>query len=144
MRARLFRAERVSRLRMQVLALLGLFIFFGGLTSLLYYSFLPYAGFEFVGAARIGAVVPDSPAEAAGLEVGDEVLSMDGVPFSLAKGTSGVVLAEADGELIAALLDYGSAGGQVLILADVGILGAGWEGPENLTFWRNLAHYAAE
>ena len=83
MRARLFRTEGVSRLRMQALALLGFVIFFGGLASLLYYSFLPYAGFEFVGVARIGAVVPDSPAEAAGLEVGDEVLAMDGVPFRL-------------------------------------------------------------
>ncbi len=65
--------------------MLGLVIFFGGLASLLYYSFLPYAGFEFVGAARIGAVVPGSPAEAAGLEVGDEVLAMDGVPFRLGR-----------------------------------------------------------
>ena len=85
MRTRLFRAEGTSRLRMQILAVLGLVIFLGGLAALLYYSFLPYAGFEFVGAARIGSVVPGSPAEAAGLQVGDEVLSMDGAAFSLGR-----------------------------------------------------------
>lgn len=85
MRTRLFRAEGTSRLRMQALAMLGLVIFFGGLVCLLYYSLLPYAGFEFVGAARIGAIVRGSPAEAAGLRVGDEVLSMDGVPFGLGR-----------------------------------------------------------
>jgi len=85
MRNRLFRAEGTSRLRMQALAMLGLVIFFGGLATSLYYSFLPYAGFEFVGAARIGAVAPGSPAEAAGLRVGDEVLVMDGAPFGLGR-----------------------------------------------------------
>jgi hypothetical protein len=41
-----------------------------------------------------------------------------------------------------ALLDHGDAGGQVLVLADVGILGSAGGEPQNLTFWRNLAEYA--
>jgi hypothetical protein len=39
-------------------------------------------------------------------------------------------------------VEYGDAGGQVLVLADVGMLSAGPEGPVNLPFWRNLAQYA--
>jgi len=63
----------------------------------------------------------------------------NGVPFSL---TEGQVLAQAGGELAVALMDYGETGGQVLVLADVGILGAGEEEPANLAFWLNLAQYA--
>ena len=67
------------------------------------------------------------------------------VLFSLSMGQ---VLAQADGEAIVGLTDYGDAGGQVLVLADVGILGEGWGGaaswigPLNLPFWQNLAQYA--
>jgi hypothetical protein len=68
-----------------------------------------------------------------------ELAEANGVPFSL---TEGQVLAQADGELAVALVDYGQGGGQVLVLADVGILGA-YEGePTNLPFWLNLARYA--
>jgi hypothetical protein len=52
------------------------------------------------------------------------------------------VLAWADGAPALALVEVGDAGGQVLILADVGILTAGWSEPHNLPFWRNLAGYA--
>ena len=45
-------------------------------------------------------------------------------------------------KLAAALVDYGDGGGQVLALADVGMLGAGEEEPANLPFWLNLARYA--
>jgi hypothetical protein len=63
----------------------------------------------------------------------------NGVPFSLSEGQ---VLAQADGEVAAALVDYGEGGGQVLVLAGVGMLGA-YEGePTNLPFWLNLARYA--
>jgi hypothetical protein len=78
---------------------------------------------------------------------GIEVLEMaeaNGVPFSLAGASESRVLAQADGEPAVALVDYGQNGGEVLVLADVGILGATWGPPANLTFWRNLARYARE
>ena len=64
----------------------------------------------------------------------------NGVPFRLGDAAAGQILAEADGELAVALVDHGQ--GQVLVLADVGILGADWGGPDNLPFWQNLARYA--
>jgi hypothetical protein len=72
-----------------------------------------------------------------------ELAEANGVPFSL---TAGQVLAQAGGEPAVALVEYGERAGQVLVLADVGILGAGWldagwGGPANLTFWQNLARY---
>jgi hypothetical protein len=66
----------------------------------------------------------------------------NGVPFDMSQEIEGQVLAWADGAPALALVDYGDAGGQVLILADVGILSAGWSEPQNLPFWRNLAGYA--
>ena len=63
-----------------------------------------------------------------------QLFEENGVPFALAKGQ---VLAEASGEPVVALVDYGNAGGQVLVLADMGILGS----VDNLTFWQNLAGY---
>jgi hypothetical protein len=68
-----------------------------------------------------------------------ELAEANGVPFTL---TEGQVLARADGELAAALVDYGEGGGQVLVLADVGMLGAYKGEPTNLPFWLNLARYA--
>jgi hypothetical protein len=68
-----------------------------------------------------------------------ELAGTNGVPFSL---TRGQVLAQADGEVVAALVDHGQGGGQVLILADVGILGHDEGEPTNLSFWRNLARCA--
>jgi hypothetical protein len=53
-----------------------------------------------------------------------------------------LTLAQVEGALVATLVDYGDAGGQVLVLADVGTLGAKWGPPVNLPFWRNLAEYA--
>jgi hypothetical protein len=67
-----------------------------------------------------------------------ELFEENGVPFTLAEGE---VLARAGGEPVVALVDYGDAGGQVLVLADIGILGSSGE-PHNLTFWQNLAQYA--
>jgi hypothetical protein len=64
-----------------------------------------------------------------------ELFEGNGVPFTLAGGQ---VLAQASGEPVVALVDHGDAGGQVLVLADMGILASGG----NLTFWRNLARYA--
>lgn len=55
----------------------------------------------------------------------------------------GQVLARDGRRVAAALVDHGGAGGQVLVLADVGMLGSSG-GPElvNLRFWQNLAAYA--
>ncbi len=68
-----------------------------------------------------------------------ELAQENGLPFSLDQG---LVLAQIEGAPVAALIDYGEAGGQVLALADVGILGASWGEPVNLPFWQNLAEYA--
>jgi hypothetical protein len=56
----------------------------------------------------------------------------------------GVVLAEAQGEPAIALLDVGSAGGQILVLSDLGLLDLSNPGEgerDNLDFLRNLASY---
>jgi hypothetical protein len=68
----------------------------------------------------------------------------NGVPFSLGEATQGQVLAWVGGHLVVALVDYGDAGGQVLILADTGILAAGRSEPYNLPFWQNLARFARQ
>jgi hypothetical protein len=70
-----------------------------------------------------------------------ELSQGDGVPFALVAGTRSQVLAIAGGQAAMALVDYGDGGGQVLVLADVGLLGAGWGEPRNLPFWQNLARY---
>jgi len=61
----------------------------------------------------------------------------NGVAFTMAEGQ---VLAQANGKAVVGLVDYGDRGGQVLVLADVGLLGAQWVEP--LRFWQNLAEYA--
>jgi hypothetical protein len=54
---------------------------------------------------------------------------------------SGLVLAQAGGQPAMALVDYGNADGQVLVLADLRLLSQGWSG--GVRFWKNLAGYAA-
>jgi hypothetical protein len=78
------------------------------------------------------------------LVAGVDVLELgegNGVPFGLSGG-EWQVLASVDGKPAAALVDYGAAGGQVLVLADVAMLSSGWTDITNLPFWRNLAGYA--
>ena len=68
----------------------------------------------------------------------------NGIPFTMRTGET---LARANGRPAVGLIEYGEAGGQVLILADIGILGfAGPEPPaeDNLVFLRNLARYARD
>jgi signal transduction histidine kinase len=65
---------------MQLLLLLGIAVLLAGLAALIYYLSLPFGGFEFVSQARIGSVMPGSPAEGR-LRVGDQVLTVDGQPF---------------------------------------------------------------
>jgi hypothetical protein len=40
------------------------------------------------------------------------------------------------------LVDYGSQGGQVLVIADLGLLRDNADGAKNLNFIKNLARYA--
>jgi hypothetical protein len=63
-----------------------------------------------------------------------------GVPFSMENGTE---LFRAAGRPIVGLVDYGDQGGQILVIADLGILQADSQGPRNLEFLRNIARFAA-
>jgi hypothetical protein len=54
----------------------------------------------------------------------------------------GTVLASAGSDPIVVLLAHGSNGGQVLALADLGLLGSPSGSVPNLRFWQNLASYA--
>jgi hypothetical protein len=72
------------------------------------------------------------------------MLERNGVPFTTENGS---VLAQSGSEPAIVLLDYGDAGGQVLVLADAGIFFASWAGgadwrDNNLAFLRDLAQYA--
>ncbi len=67
-----------------------------------------------------------------------ELAEENGVPFT---ATMGSPLAQAPGGItVAAVIDRGQ--GQVLVLADVGMLDTATGDPINLPFWRNLADYA--
>ena len=69
------------------------------------------------------------------------LLGGNAVPFTMQGGD---MLAAVDEEPAAGLVDYGAAGGQVLVLGDVGMLGYVGSAPAdaNFTFLRNLARYA--
>jgi hypothetical protein len=69
--------------------------------------------------------------------VGLQMAQYNGVPFDV---TGGRVLARAGGETAVALLDHGE--GEVLVLADVGMLNCDGGEPVNLPFWLNMARYA--
>lgn len=64
-----------------------------------------------------------------------------GVRFGMDTGT---VLFQADGYPIVGLVDYGDQGGQVLVIADLGILQIDFQGPKNMEFVKNIAAYARE
>jgi len=71
------------------------------------------------------------------------LIDNNGVPFRMQNGET---LAVAGGTAAVGLVDFGAAGGQVLVLADVGMLG--FAGPaqrserDDFQFLRNLARYA--
>ena len=70
------------------------------------------------------------------------LIENNGVPFTMQNGET---LASANGKPVVGLIDYGKAGGQVLVLADVGILDFASLEPterDNFEFLRNLARYA--
>ena len=64
-----------------------------------------------------------------------------GVPFRMDDGT---VLAEIQGRPALGLLEVGDAGGQVLIVSDLGLLMDYHQGARNLALVKNIAGYAAE
>lgn len=63
----------------------------------------------------------------------------NGVPL---KVDSGQILANAQGRPLIALADFGSAGGQVLVVGDLGLLVDYGQGGDNLNFVKNIAQYA--
>jgi hypothetical protein len=90
---------------------------------------------------------PVAPEQDHPLMAGIAALSLmadNGVPFSFEGASDIQVLAEVDGDPAVALVSHGDAGGQVLVLADAGILGTGGGAPGNLLFWQNLAQYAGQ
>jgi hypothetical protein len=97
------------------------------------------------GVSFSGGALPGSSARTSGghaLIQGVSELQMvpgNGVPFSV---QAGQVLASAGSQPAVVLVGSGSAGGQVLVLADLGILGSAAAQPANLPFWWNLARYA--
>lgn len=71
-----------------------------------------------------------------------EMITDNGHPFTVSDTSKGQDLARAGGESVIRLVEHGDAGGQVLALADVGLLGNDGGAPQNLRFWQNLALYA--
>jgi hypothetical protein len=72
------------------------------------------------------------------------MLFNNGLPIHL---ESGEALAELNGQVTLGLINYGEAGGQVLVLSDVGMLGLydfGQRDLDNFNFLRNLARFALE
>lgn len=63
----------------------------------------------------------------------------NGIPFDLATGT---VLFQAGGNPMVGLVDYGDKGGQVLVVADLGILQTDMQGSKNMEFIKNVASFA--
>ncbi len=62
----------------------------------------------------------------------------NGVAFDV-QNDAATVLAAVEGDPAAVLIEVGDSGGQVLVLADLGILGDGRSEDDNPTFWLNLA-----
>jgi hypothetical protein len=66
----------------------------------------------------------------------------NGLPISLQTGDT---LAEVDGQAALALVDHGGAGGQVLVLSDLGLFDLydfGRNENDHFKFLRNFARYA--
>jgi hypothetical protein len=72
------------------------------------------------------------------------LIESNGLRFEPVAESSASILARVDDEPAVLLLEHGRKGGQVLALADLGILASGWSGPENLRFWQNLARFASK
>ena len=77
---------------------------------------------------------------------GLEVVSLaesNGLPFTFEGGEA---LAFASNDPVMALVPFGNAGGEVVVMGDIGILrtNAGTDPRRNLPFWLNLAQYALQ
>jgi len=76
--------------------------------------------------------------------LGLHLIASNGLPISLQAGET---LAEVGGQAALGLVDYGGAGGQVLVISDLGSLDLydpRQQGRDNFTFLRNLARYARD
>ncbi len=76
--------------------------------------------------------------------LGLHLIARNGLPISLQAGET---LAAIGGRAALGLVDYGGAGGQVLVLSDLGSLDLydrGRSERDDVTFLRNLAHYARD
>ena len=62
-----------------------------------------------------------------------------GVAFTM---KDGLELMRADYKTIVGLVDYGEHGGQILVIADMGIVQTDSVGAKNLDFLKNIARYA--
>jgi signal transduction histidine kinase len=78
MHTRMITTETLRRFSMRALLLLAIATLVGGWLAFRYHLSLPYVGFEAITGGSVGAVAPQSPAAAAGLQVGDIILSIDG------------------------------------------------------------------
>jgi hypothetical protein len=97
-------------------------------------------GVTFSGGTLAGSVARTSGGHALVQGISElQMASGNGVPFSV---RSGQILGSAGSQPVVALVGAGSAGGEVLVIGDLGILGSGAAEPANLQFWRNLAQYA--
>jgi hypothetical protein len=68
------------------------------------------------------------------------VYNGEGVPFMM---KTGLELIRAAARPIVGLVNYRDQGGQVLVIADLGILQADSMGAKNMEFLKNIAHYAS-
>jgi hypothetical protein len=69
-----------------------------------------------------------------------ELMEGNAIPFTMKTGES---LAKSNDQIVVGLVKYGDKGGQVIILADVGIMYFAKMGmPYNQPFWQNMADYA--
>lgn len=79
MSTRVFDHEAHKRFVMQALLALAIVTFAGGAAVFYYVASVPYVGFEFSGKSVVGAVAPGGPAAAAGLQIADRILTIDGL-----------------------------------------------------------------
>jgi hypothetical protein len=57
---------------------------------------------------------------------------------------TGSVLIHGAGSPLVGLVDYGTKGGQVLVIGELGLLQADSQGSKNMEFVKNIAAYARE
>jgi hypothetical protein len=74
----------------------------------------------------------------------DDLTMIDGNGVSLSVDGSYDALARAGNDLAAARLDVGESGGEVIALADIGLLVSHRSEPTNFRFWQNLVDYARD